>query len=47
MENLIISGSDLLKLQLVEGRNSFSLENLNEEILEAPINGCFLKHFMQ
>ena len=35
------------KIATVEGRNSFSLENLNGEILEAPINGHFLKHFMQ
>jgi hypothetical protein len=35
------------KIAAVEGRNSFSLENLNGEILEAPINGRFLKHFMQ
>ena len=27
------------KLAVVEGKNSFSLENLNGEILEAPING--------
>jgi hypothetical protein len=35
------------KIVAAEGRNSFSLENLNGEILEAPINGRFLKHFMQ
>jgi hypothetical protein len=27
------------KIAIVEGINSFSLENLNREILEAPING--------
>jgi hypothetical protein len=35
------------KIAAIKGRNSFSLENLNGEILEAPINGRYLKHFMQ
>jgi hypothetical protein len=35
------------KIAVVEGKNSFSLENLNGEILEAPINGRYLKYFMQ
>jgi hypothetical protein len=35
------------KIAVAEGKNSFSLENLNGEILEAPINGRYLKHFMQ
>jgi hypothetical protein len=35
------------KIVVIEGRNSFSLENLNGEILEALINGRYLKHFMQ
>jgi hypothetical protein len=35
------------KIAAAEGKNSFSLENLNGEILEAPINGRYLKHFMQ
>jgi hypothetical protein len=35
------------KIAAVEGRNSFSLKNLNGEILDAPINGRYLKHFMQ
>jgi hypothetical protein len=30
-----------------EGNNSFILENLDEKILNAPINGCYQKHFMQ
>jgi hypothetical protein len=30
-----------------EGNNSFLLENLDGKILNAPINGRFLKHFMQ
>ena len=35
------------KIAAAKGKNSFSLENLNGEILEAPINGHYLKHFMQ
>jgi hypothetical protein len=35
------------KFAAAEGKNSFSLENLNGEILKAPINGHYLKHFMQ
>jgi hypothetical protein len=35
------------KIAVAEGKNSFSLENLNGEILDAPINGRYLKHFMQ
>jgi hypothetical protein len=31
----------------IEGKNSFLLENLDEKILDTPINGCYLKHFMQ
>jgi site-specific DNA-adenine methylase len=30
-----------------KGKNSFLLENLNGKILNTPINGCYLKHFMQ
>jgi len=30
----------------IVGRNSFSLQNLGEEILEIPVNGHFLKHFL-
>jgi hypothetical protein len=30
-----------------EGKNSFLLENLDGKILDAPINGRYLKHFMQ
>jgi hypothetical protein len=30
-----------------EGKNSFLLENIDEKTLDAPINGCYLKHFMQ
>jgi hypothetical protein len=29
-----------------EGNNSFLLENLDGKILNAPINGCYLNHFM-
>jgi hypothetical protein len=29
-----------------EGENAFSLKNIQEESLGAPVNECFLKHFM-
>jgi hypothetical protein len=35
------------RIAAFEGKNSFSLENLDGEILDAPINGRYLKHFMQ
>jgi hypothetical protein len=35
------------KIAAVEGKNSFSLQNLDGEILEAPVNGRYLKHFFQ
>ena len=35
------------KIAVVEGKNSFSLEIITGEILDAPINGRYLKHFMQ
>jgi hypothetical protein len=45
MENLITCGLDHTKIAVVEGRNSFSLQNLDGDILEAPVNGRYLKHF--
>jgi hypothetical protein len=30
-----------------EGKNSFLLENLDGKIINAPINGRYVKHFMQ
>jgi hypothetical protein len=30
-----------------KGENVFSLENLNGDILSAPVNGRYLKHYMQ
>jgi hypothetical protein len=30
-----------------EGKNSFLLDNLEGQVLNAPINGRYLKHFMQ
>jgi hypothetical protein len=35
------------KIAVVEGKNSFSLENIDGEILDTPINERFLKHFTQ
>jgi hypothetical protein len=35
------------KITASEGKNSFLLENLDGKILNAPINGHYLKHFMQ
>jgi hypothetical protein len=35
------------KVASSEGKNSFLLENLDGKILNAPINGCFLKHYME
>jgi hypothetical protein len=35
------------KIVASEGKNSFLLENLDGKILNAPINGRYLKHFMQ
>lgn len=35
------------KIAATEGKNPFSLENLDGEILDTPINGRYLKHFMQ
>jgi hypothetical protein len=35
------------KIIAYEGKNAFLLENLDENILTAPINGRYLKHFMQ
>jgi hypothetical protein len=35
------------RIAATEGKISFLLENLDRNILDAPINGCYLKHFMQ
>ena len=35
------------KIAAAERKSSFSMENLDGEILDAPINGRYLKHFMQ
>jgi len=35
------------KIDAIEGNNSFSLQNLNGDLLELPMNGRFLKHFIQ
>jgi len=35
------------KVTTSEGKNSFLLENLDGKILNAPINGHYLKHYMQ
>ena len=29
-----------------EGKNSFLLENIDGEVLHAPVNGRYLKHYM-
>jgi hypothetical protein len=35
------------KVASSEGKNSFMLENLDGKILNAPVNGHFLKHYME
>jgi hypothetical protein len=35
------------KVSNSEGKNSFLLENLDGETLIAPVNGRYLKHYMQ
>jgi hypothetical protein len=35
------------KITASEGKNAFLLENLDGKILTAPVNGRYLKHFMQ
>jgi hypothetical protein len=35
------------KVASPEGKKSFLLENLDGKILNAPVNGCFLKHYME
>jgi hypothetical protein len=35
------------KIIASEGKNAFLLENLDGKTLNAPINGRYLKHFMQ
>jgi hypothetical protein len=47
MVNLIISGTDRSKSQLLKGRIHFMLENLDGKTLSAPVNGRYLKHYMQ
>jgi hypothetical protein len=34
------------KVTTSKGKNSFLLENLDSKILNAPINECYLKHYM-
>ena len=34
------------KVTTSEGKNSFLLENLDGKILNAPVNGRYLKHYM-
>jgi hypothetical protein len=34
------------RVSSLEGKNSFLLENLDGEILNAPVNGRYLKHYM-
>jgi hypothetical protein len=34
------------RVSALEGKNSFLLENIDGEILNAPINRCYLKHYM-
>jgi hypothetical protein len=35
------------KIASTEGKNSFLLENLDEKKFDAPINGLYIKHYMQ
>jgi hypothetical protein len=35
------------KIATIEGFNSFSLQNLDGEILRSPVNGRYLRHFSQ
>jgi hypothetical protein len=35
------------KIAAIEGKNSFLLENHDGKTFDGPINGCYLKHFMQ
>ena len=37
----------LYKITASNGKNAFSLENIDRKILNAPINGHYLEHFMQ
>ena len=37
----------LFKASAYEGKNSFLLENLDGKIPNAPVNGRYLKHYMQ
>ena len=39
--------SDPYRVSASKGENYFSLENLNGDILSAPVNGRYLKHYMQ
>jgi hypothetical protein len=37
----------LFKVATLEGKNSFLLENMDDKIFSAPVNGRYLKHYMQ
>jgi hypothetical protein len=37
----------LFKVSASEGKNSFLLENLDGTTLNTPVNGRYLKHYMQ
>jgi hypothetical protein len=37
----------LFKVAALEGKNSFLLENLDDKIFNAPVNGYYLKHYMK
>ena len=37
----------LFKVTALEGKNYFLLENLDDKILNSPVNGRYLKHYMQ
>jgi hypothetical protein len=39
--------SDPYRISASKGENVFSLENLNGDILSTPVNGRYLKHYMQ
>ena len=36
-----------LRISSTEGKNSFLPENLDGKFFDTPINGCYIKHFMQ
>jgi hypothetical protein len=37
----------LFKVTAPEGKKLFLLENLDGKIFNAPVNGCYLKHYME